>query len=283
MKNRRRLIVSSMGLALYFWLQSCTNSPEISASTDQLQGKLVLTGSSTVAPLAAEISKRFEAENPEVRVDVQTGGSSRAIADTRQGVADIGMVSRNLKEEEKDLQAFAIARDGIGVILHQDNPVQSLSDQQIVDIYTGKIDNWQAVGGTNTPITVVNKAEGRSTLELFLEYFNLNNSDIQADVIIGDNQQGIKTVAGNPDAIGYVSIGTAEYSIENGTLIKLLPVGGIAATTENVQNGTFPLSRTLNLVTKTQPQGLDQSFIQFAQSQQVQDIVKNQNFVPVSE
>ena len=272
-----------MGLAACFWLQSCTNSPEISESTDQLQGKLVLTGSSTVAPLAAEISKRFESENPEVRVDVQTGGSSRGIADTRQGVADIGMVSRNLKEAEKDLQAFAIARDGIGVILHQDNPVESLSDQQIVEIYTGKIDNWQAVSGTNSPITVVNKAEGRSTLELFLKYFNLNNSNIQADVIIGDNQQGIKTVSGNPDAIGYVSIGTAEYSIENGTPIKLLPVGGIAATTENVQNGTFPLSRTLNLVTKTQPQGLDQTFINFAQSQQVQDIVKNQNFVPVSE
>lgn len=272
-----------MGLTLCLWLQSCNNSPEISASADQLQGKLVLTGSSTVAPLAAEISKRFESENPEVRVDVQTGGSSRGIADTRQGVADIGMVSRNLKEEEKDLQAFAIARDGIGVILHQDNPVEFLSDQQVVDIYSGKIDNWQAVGGKNTPITVVNKAEGRSTLELFLEYFNLNNSDIQADVIIGDNQQGIKTVAGNPNAIGYVSIGTAEYSLKNGTPIKFLPVGGIAATTENVQNGTFPLSRTLNLVTKTQPQGLDQTFIQFAQSQQVQDIVKNQNFVPVSE
>lgn len=59
-------------------------------------------------------------------MDVQTGGSSRGIADTRQGVADIGMVSRNLKEEEQELQAFAIARDGIGVILHQDNPVESL-------------------------------------------------------------------------------------------------------------------------------------------------------------
>ncbi len=280
MKNRQGLM---LGLILCFGLQSCSNSPKISESTDQLQGKLVLTGSSTVAPLATEIGKRFESENPEVRVDVQTGGSSRGIADTRQDVADIGMVSRNLKEAEKDLQAFAIARDGIGVILHQDNAVESLSDQQLVDIYTGKLENWQAVGGTNTPITVVNKAEGRSTLELFLEYFNLNNRDIQADVIIGDNQQGIKTVAGNPDAIGYVSIGTAEYTMENGTPIKLLPVGGIAATTENVQNGIFPLSRTLNLVTKTQPQGLDQTFIKFAQSKQVEDIVKEQNFVPVSE
>lgn len=250
--------------------------------TNKLQGKLVLTGSSTFAPLAAEIGKRFESAHPDVRVDVQTGGSSRGIADARTGVANIGMASRSLKDEEKDLQGFSIARDGIGIILHKDNPVKSLSNQQAIDIYTGKINNWQQVNGSNAPITVVNKAEGRSTLELFLGYFKLKNSDIKASVVIGDNQQGIKTVAGNPNAIGYVSIGTAEFSINNGVPIKLLPLNGIAATTENVQNGTFPLSRPLNLVTKTQPQGLDKAFIEFAQSPQVHDIVKKQDFVPIS-
>jgi len=271
-----------LGLAACLWLQSCAQPQEVATqSTDALQGKLVLTGSSTVAPLASEIGKRFEAEHPGARVDVQTGGSSRGITDARQGVANIGMVSRSLKDEEKDLQAFTIARDGIGIILHQDNPVQSLSDQQVVDIYTGKVDNWQEVGGKKAVITVVNKAEGRSTLELFTDYFKLKNSDIKAQVIIGDNEQGIKTVAGNPNAIGYVSIGTAEYSTTNGVPIKLLPVSGVAATTENVQNGTFPISRPLNLVTKTQPEGLDEEFLNFARSPQVEDIVKEQHFVPL--
>src|SRR5436305_907714 len=75
--------------------------------------RLVLTGSSTVAPLAAEIGKRFEEQHPGVRIDVQTGGSSRGVADARQGLADIGMVSRALNEQEKDLHAFSIARDGV--------------------------------------------------------------------------------------------------------------------------------------------------------------------------
>jgi phosphate transport system substrate-binding protein len=100
--------------------------------------------------------------------------------------------------------------------------------------------------------------------------------------VIGDNQQGIKTVEGNPNAIGYVSIGTAEFSINDGIPIKLLPLNGIAATSKNVQNETFPLSRPLNLVTKTQPQGLDKAFIEFAQSPQVHDIVQQQEFVPIS-
>ena len=281
--NKQTIATISLSLAACFLLQSCGKSGETATtSADTLQGKLVLTGSSTVAPLASELGKRFESEHPGVRIDVQTGGSSRGIADARQGVADIGMVSRDLKEEEKDLQGFAIARDGIGIILHQDNPVKSLKDEQVVDIYKGKIDNWQEVGGKDAPITVVNKAEGRSTLELFLKYFQLENSEIKAAVVIGDNEQGIKTVAGNPNAIGYVSIGTAEYSTNQGVPIKLLPVGGVAATTENVQNGTFPLSRSLNLVTKTQPEGLDKEFIEFAQSPEVQDIVKEQNFVPLS-
>lgn len=279
MKKPKNYALMAIALTVNLGLPACTQS---STTSEQLQGKLVLTGSSTVAPLATEIGKKFETEHPDVRVDVQTGGSSRGIADARNGVANIGMVSRSLKEEEKDLQSFEIARDGIGVILHKDNPVKSLSDQQIVEIYTGKIDNWQQVGGKNAPITVVNKAEGRSTLELFLDYFKLENSQVKASVVIGDNQQGIKTVAGNPNAIGYVSIGTAEFSVNNDVPIKLLPLDKIAASTENIENQTYPLSRPLNLVTKTQPQGLDKEFIQFAQSPQVHDIVKEQDFVPIT-
>ena len=281
MKKLKNCALMAIALTMSWGLSACSSSS--SSASNELQGKLVLTGSSTVAPLAAEIGKQFEAEYPDVRVDVQTGGSSRGIADARNGVADIGMVSRSLKQDEADLQSFAIARDGIGIILHQDNPVQSLSNEQIVAIYTGKIDNWQQVNGDNALITVVNKAEGRSTLELFLDYFGLENSQVKASVIIGDNQQGIKTVAGNPHAIGYVSIGTAEFSINNQVPLKLLPLNQIAATTENIQNETFPLSRPLNLVTKTQPQGLERKFIEFAQSPQVHDLINNQDFVPISE
>jgi phosphate transport system substrate-binding protein len=236
-----------------------------------------------VAPLATEMAKRYESEHPGVRIDVQSGGSSRGIADARQGVADIGMVSRALKENEKDLQAFAIAKDGVSVILNQANPVQQLSDQQIVEIYTKKITNWQAVGGKDAPITVVNKAEGRSTLELFAHYFKLETKDIKSDVVIGDNEQGIKTVAGNPHAIGYVSIGSAEYGATHGTPIKLLPVEGVAASIANVASEKFPISRPLNLVTKTAPTGLQKDFIEFARSPGVQNIVKQQYFVPATQ
>ena len=275
--SKKFLSVLAFSLSLGLGLTACSNS------TNPESQKLTLTGSSTVAPLASEIAKKFEAEHPEVRIDVQTGGSSRGLADAVQGLADIGMVSRALKDEETNkFQSYAIAQDGIGIILEGSNPVQNLSDRQIVDIYTGKIDNWQEVGGDDAPITVVNKAEGRSTLELFLDYFQLDSSQIQADVIIGDNQQGLKTVAGNQNAIGYVSIGAAERDINAGVPLKLLSVGGINASTQTVQDGSFPLSRPLNLVTTQTPTGLTEEFIQFAQSEKVHDLVEAQNFVPIS-
>ena len=250
-------------------------------SADTLSQRLVLTGSSTVAPLVGEIARRFESVNPGVRIDVQTGGSSRGINDVRNDVAGIGMVSRALKPNEHDLQAFAIALDGISLIVHANNSVATLSQQQIVDIYTGKITNWKAVGGQDARITVVNKAEGRSTLELFLSYLQLRSSQIKPHIIIGDNPQGIKTIAGNPHAIGYVSIGAAAYEAERGVSIRLLPLNGMDASVTNVRSGDFPLSRSLNLITRAPPSGLSLRFIEFARSEQVHDLVEAQYFVPI--
>ena len=268
-------IVPRIALLSVFAASMLWNSVGFSAD----QKKLVLTGSSTVAPLMAEIAKKFEKDNPAMRVDVQSGGSSRGISDARSGVADIGLVSRALKDDEKDLTAHTIALDGVCMILNKANGVASLTDAQIIDIYTGKITNWKAVGGKDAVITVVNKAEGRSTLELFLHYFKLKATDVKAQVIIGDNQQGIKTVAGNPNSIGYVSIGSAEYEAKEGTPIKLLSVGGVEASTANVINGTFPISRPLNLVTKGAPGPVAKLLIDYAKSKKVDEVIKEQYFV----
>ncbi|MCH9648974.1 MAG: phosphate ABC transporter substrate-binding protein [Deltaproteobacteria bacterium] len=261
----------------------CSSPESRDLAIEGLTGKLVLTGSSTIAPLALEIGQRFEAENPHVRVDVQTGGSSRGIADTRNGTADIGMASRALAADEQDLLSFAIARDGVSLIVHRDNPVRELSDQQVVAIYTGTITNWKDLGGDDAPITVVHKAEGRATLEVFLGYLGLDGREVQPSVVIGDNEQGVKTVAGNRNAIGYVSIGTAEADAATGVPIRLLGLGGIEATSANVAAGSFPMARALNLITREKPSGLSTAFLKFARSESVHDLVEAHFFVPIQD
>lgn len=244
--------------------------------------RLTVVGSSTVSPLMAEIAKDFEKGRPEMRVDVQAGGSSRGITDVRNGVADIGMVSRALKPDESELGHTLIARDGVSVIVHRDNTVPGLARAQLVDIYTGKITNWSQVGGPDLPITVVSKAEGRSTLEVFSDYVGLSYKDIKAQMIIGDNQQGIQAVSSTPGAITYVSIGTAEYEAGNGAAIRLVPLDGMTPTTQAVAEGRFPMVRELNLVYKSPAAPNVQALIAHTATPKAAEIIRGQYMVPVS-
>jgi phosphate transport system substrate-binding protein len=267
--ERRKLLALAGGLA------AALLSGGIASATE----RLVITGSSTIAPMIAEIAKRYEQDHPDVRIDVQTGGSHRGLNDARRGLADIGMVSRALKDDERDVIPIVLAYDGVTMILHKDNPVQELSKAQIVDIYAGRIENWSAVGGPDEDIVVINKAEGRSTLESFVEFFEIQTRDIKADVVVGDNEQGIKAVAGSPYSIGYVSIGNAEYDAEKGVPIKLLPLEGVQASRSTVASQKFPIVRPLNLVVAKEPVGVAKDFIEFATSEQVRDIIDSFYYV----
>ena len=120
---------------------------EAASASGGLSGRLVLTGSSTVAPLASEIAARFEERHPDVRIDVQAGGSSRGIADTFSGVADIGMASRILAADEQQLETHQVAIDGICLIAHRDNPLDSLTRDQVIAIYLDEADSWADIGG----------------------------------------------------------------------------------------------------------------------------------------
>ncbi len=257
----------------------CGDSPD----ARQPLTKLSITGSSTMAPLIAAIGKRFERRHPGVRIDVQTGGSSRGVADTRSGLAHIGMVSRALRAlEQRDLVGTPVARDGIGLIVHNTNPVGALTPRQVVALYTGGMTTWRPVSGKDASVVVVNKAEGRATLELFLKYFHLTNAEIRADVIIGDNEQGIKFVAGNPHAIGYVSNGAAEYALRHEVPIKRLPLTTASAPPAAGHPAPSPLARPLTLVTTRRPPALAQAFIAFAASSHVHDLVAAHYFVPLA-
>ncbi len=240
---------------------------------------ITVTGSSTIAPLMAELAERYETEIG-VQVDVQSGGSGRAIADVRQGLADLGMVSRALKPDEQDLDGRLIGRDGIAIIVNSENPVQALSDDQVRAIYTGEALRWQ--DGAGKAITVVHKAEGRSTQELFLAYFQLKNDQVHPDWVIGENQQGIKAVAGDPNAIGYVSIGTAIYEAENGTPIRLLPLRGLPASLAALEQGDYPLARELNLVTRGEVSQPVADFLAFVTRKDMADVYHDYYFLPAA-
>ena len=199
----------------------------------------------------------------------------------RQGLAGIGMVSRKLGDAEADLSGYRLAVDGVALIVHASNPLADLTHAQVVDVYTGRVRDWRELGGAAGPITVVHKADGRSTQEVFLGHFGLDPAEIEPSVVIGDNEQGVKSVAGNPGAIGYVSIGSAEASAALGVPIKPIALDGYEATSASVAGGRFPLIRELNLVSNGPLSPLARDFVSFARSPYAREFIEAHYFVAV--
>ncbi|MES3020217.1 MAG: phosphate ABC transporter substrate-binding protein [Pseudomonadota bacterium] len=241
---------------------------------------LRVSGSNTLEPLVKALAARFHALYPGIVIELRSGGSRQGIQDVRMAVSEIGMVSRNLNDEEQDMQSFPIARDGVGLIVHRDNPVRELASAQVKTIYTGGFANWRQVGGDDAPLIVYSRPNGRSSLDLFLEYFKLDKAALKARREIADNAPTIAAVAAERNAIAYVSLGEAEISIRAGAPIKLLVFDGVSASAGNVRNGNYAILRPLMLVTKDLPEGDAKKFIDFCLSAQATDLVQKFGFIP---
>lgn len=280
MGNRKSVTRLALGALVLMASSALGASGGAATPANALSGRILITGSSTMAPLMSAIAQRFHSLHPKVSIDVQAGGSGRGLLDARQGKADVGMVSRALNETEKDLYGLPIARDGVAVVLHKDNPVRMLADQEIIDIYGGKVVNWKALGGRDLPILTVKAEAGRSSSELFAQYLGVRFDELKAQRIVGDNQARVNLMIQHPNAIVYMSVGEAERNALAGVPIKALPIGGVGATSANIRNGEFPISRALTLVTKGVPGGLAKIFIEYASSSQVTDLIVVHDFVP---
>jgi len=244
--------------------------------------RFLLTGSSTIAPILQRVAEDLHAADPALEIDVETGGSSRGIADARNGQCDVGMASRDLTPEEaQGLDVRLIAHDGVAMLVHESNPITNLDRQQVLDIYTGAIADWHELGAAEGEIYVVSKAEGRATLTVFLEHFGLKNSQIQADAVIGDNAQGVRLVAGNPAAIAYVSIGEALAAVERGESVRLVALDGIAPTKTTVADGTYPLRRNLYLLFPRAPDATGQRLLAHLQGERGHEILGELGFTPI--
>jgi phosphate transport system substrate-binding protein len=241
---------------------------------------LRISGSSTMAPLLVAFAKRFKTLYPAAQIEVEAGGSGRGVADVMQGNADIGMVSRPMTGSESALYSFAIARDGVGLVVHSSNPVRSLSNRQVAEMYLGRIASWKSVGGRDAPPAVINAQAGYASVELFTLFFDVKYEDIKAHAVAGDNSARVRAILENPHGIAYISVGAVQRQVEAGAPIRLLAVDGVVATQKNIRTGNFPISRPLLLVTKDLPAGPVKEFIRFSLSAQVTDIVIGHDFVP---
>jgi phosphate transport system substrate-binding protein len=264
------------------------------------QDVIKIAGSSTIRPVVTAASVPFGKANS-VTFEIEGGGSSHGVKSVAIGEVDIGDASRHLKDKEKrqwpDLVPHLIGNDGVAIILNKALGITAITKKQVQDIYTGKVRNWKEIGGPDEPIYLVSKEHGRSTLELFLKYSGLEVeergihmvhrvkgekefSSVKAR-IIGSNQGAIIQAARKRGSIAYVSVGDALFFAEKTKKIILPSLDGIEATKENISNGTFPITRVLNVVTNGPPNGTVKKFIDYLLSPEGQNFVVAGNFLPV--
>ncbi|MEN0658930.1 phosphate ABC transporter substrate-binding protein [Caldifermentibacillus hisashii] len=211
-------------------------------------------------------------------MEINQIGSSAGITNAVNGVSEIGMSSRDLKEEEKaSLQETVIAYDGIVVVTHPSNHVKNLTIAQVKDIFTGKITNWKEVGGDDLEIVVVSREDGSGSRDAFQEIVGYSSGELVRNSIIASGNGNIKTtVATNKHAVGFISF---EYIDES---INTVSINGVEATAENVLRQKYSLSRPFLFVHKEENLSDEgKKFIDFILSSEGQKIVRETGAIPV--
>jgi len=255
------------------------------------QGNITVKGSDTMVILGQRWAEVYMKNNPGVTVQVTGGGSGTGIAALINGTTDIAESSRPMKDKEKadakakrgkDVLELPVAVDGLAVYVHEVNPVNELSLQQLKGIYTGAVKNWKEVGGRDERILLYSRENNSGTYVYFKEHV-LENADYYptAQTLPG-TAAVINAVARDPRGIGY-------GGIAYGRGIKHLRVKpdasspGVEPTMENVLSARYPISRYLYWYFAGQPSGDLKAFTSWVLSAEGQRVVENVGYYPLPE
>jgi phosphate transport system substrate-binding protein len=252
------------------------------------------TGSDTLVNLALAWAESYMQAHPAVNISVTGGGSGTGIAALINGTADIANASRAMKQEEIDAAKkngiepveHTVARDAIAVVVHPSNRVQELTIPQLADIYTGKIMNWQEVGGDDRPIVLLSRESNSGTYVYFLENVirQGKKSDLMfsPDTLLMPSSEGISNeVRQNPNAIGYDGLGYVTPDQKVLAVAKDAAGAHVLPSADTVNDGAYPISRPLFMYTAGEPQGAVKTYLDWIIGPEGQATVPTLGFVPL--
>lgn len=294
MSNRKNLIIVILATLM---LVGCARVDSQNSNTPNTNAALSIEnkGSDTMVNLALAWAEEYQTIKPDVRISVTGGGSGTGIAALLNGTVSIANASRAIKLEEVDNAKkngvepaeFVVARDAIAVIVNPNNPINQLTLQQISDIYSGKINNWNEVGGEDRPIVRLSRETNSGTHVYFLEtVLRLGDSKSKTlfsmDTLLLPSSEGITAeVSDNPNAIGYDGLGYIVPEVKMLAVTKDISSGYILPSAETVNDGSYPISRDLYMYTNGQPSGEIKEYLDWIISPAAQAIVTKLGFVPV--
>jgi len=271
--RRRFVIIGLMVLVTACSRVAATPQP---ATKPLSSGRVTFAGSTTLQPLAHELGQIFQERHPGVEMDIAAGGSTVGIQAIHDGTVDIGMASRSLKPEEAEgIAQHQAAVDVIAMVVYKSNPVEDITLEQLRDIYLGQIANWSEVGGEDQPITVVVRGKNSGTRgafdEIVLDGQEPSSPNLQTAVAASDVAA---MVSEDRNAIGYLGFGHFELDI------KVIAIDNVLPSEETAKDGSYPVVRPLLFLTGPLTQPLADTFVEFALSDEGQQIVAASGWVP---
>ncbi|EKQ55350.1 MAG: phosphate binding protein [Methanobacterium sp. Maddingley MBC34] len=244
------------------------------------QEKITIVGSTSVQPVAEKLATEYMKTNPNVKITVQGGGSAVGIKSAQDGTASIGTSSKSLKANESTgLTQYEIGKDGIAIIVNNNNALNGLTLDQVKGIFNGSITNWNQVGGSDAQINVIVREDGSGTRDAVQEIVlgKLANGTkvafVKSAIVQSSTEAVQQAVAQDPNAVGFIS-----FASVNNT--KALQINNVAPSEATILDGTYKIQRPFLFLVKGDPTGAVKSFIDWVNGPEGQAIIKSDKVVP---
>ncbi|MEU0699810.1 MULTISPECIES: phosphate ABC transporter substrate-binding protein [Streptomyces] len=255
-------------------------------------GGLRASGSTTVAPVAADAAEALKAQGMNITIATQ-GGSAGGISQLAAGQIDIALSSKPISDEDRtahpkaDFVTTQIGSDAVGVIVTKpvaDAGVKNLTVDQVRGLFEGKITNWSEVGGPKLDVFVYDKEPGRGTREVLDKYVYGDEKappppDTDNFAIVGGNLETRNKLESTPGAVGPLSTGF----VEGREKLQVVTLDGIAASPENIASGKYPMNRPLYLITNGEPAGDAKKFIDYLLSDKGQALLEPHGYLSLKQ
>jgi len=224
-------------------------------------------------PFTEKLAEHFMVDHPDFVVDVQGGGSTAGIQACLNNTVNIGMSSRQLKDEEKKLNQIIICYDGISLVVNPKNPIGELSLKEVRDIFSGKIKNWRELGWVDRSIDAVTREEGSGTRGSFEELV-MKGKEIDDGIMVQDSNGSVKeVVATDPYAIGYISLGLVDAKV------KAVTIDGVKPSIETIKLDEYKIVRPFLYVTHGELDDSGKEFVSFVLSEAGQKVLKKEGLI----
>ncbi len=246
-----------------------------------VSGSITAAGSSALQPLVEQAADQFMQQDANAKISVQAGGSGTGLAQIAQGSIDIGDSDLFASEKLTSAQSAGLVDHkvcvvGFATVVNPGVTVDNLTKQQLQQIFTGKITNWSAVGGSNQEITIINRPTSSGTRATFKEYALGGLEEAQGIALTEDSSGAVtKAVSGTPGAISYLAL---SYANSNNT-VKIVSLDGVAPNSANIVSGKYPIWSYEHMYTKGDPQGLTKAFIDYMMSPAVAPLIQQLGYI----